>query len=153
MQNRKKSQSVKKNEGSNIHISDEKILDLILTATEIEQRDILYFEKLIKNMDDCENKEIAVSMWHDDLKHKKILEDMYLSATGKSAVISDASYHISSSVKATTNQMLLNKLNSVEFYKSLYLVVKNQNVRDMVFDILVDEQSHAIRLNCLMSTL
>jgi len=156
MQNRKKP-NLKNKKSYNIqssdvsvNITDDKILDMLLASISMEMSSISYYQKLIEQADSDETREMLSGIKADEIKHEKMLKDIYFAARNKEAVVSLVESYVSGDRHKAYSDAIAHQLDTVEFSKRLYLIVKNQNVRDMMFDIITDEQMHVMKLTALM---
>lgn len=132
-------------------IIDDKVIDIILESLKNEKRDILYYTKLIKICKSEEEKNILHEIRVDDQKHEKIFRQVYYKAVYKEPLIKVEVRNIGFDISKEYNKLIFEKLKTVEFYKKLYFIIKNPEVGNMLFDIITDEQCHAIKLTYLNS--
>lgn len=132
-------------------ITDEKVVDMILEAIRNEKCDVIYFTKLMKMCRSEEEKNILYEIKIDDQKHERIFRRIYYKAVCKEPLVKVEVRNIGFDIRKEYNKSIFEKLKTVEFYKKLYFIIKNPEVRNMLYDIITDEQSHAIKLTYLNS--
>ena len=127
-------------------ITDKKIIEILMEAMITEEKHIDYYTKLIKMTNVGEEKNIMKSILADEIKHRKLLGSIYESILGKQGVTSPVDSYVGGDFSRACSTGALDKFESVELYKGLYLMVRPSGVRDVLFDILMDEQSHINKL-------
>ena len=132
--------------------ADEQTLQAMLNdAINDENRDFMYYQALSEAMSDSVDSEIVKSMSLDEYKHKRIFEEIYTALTGEQPTISVVETETDfSDIPAVLVNRLFDELESVEMYRDIMSAFEDNAIRDMLFEIIADEQSHADILNYLI---
>ena len=132
--------------------ADEQTLQAMLNdAINDENRDFMYYQALSEAMPDSVDGEIVKSMSLDEYKHKRIFEEIYTALTGEQPTISVVETETDfSDIPAVLVNRLFDELESVEMYRDIMSAFEDNAIRDMLFEIIADEQSHADILNYLI---
>lgn len=126
------------------------ILSLIEEALGGEIHDHEYYRQLHALFDDANDKEIIRRLSLDELKHKKLLEELYQKISGKMpATPKIEEIKISRNLLAELSKSINNEYMVSDFYKKLYLMLKEPQYRDIIFEIMMDENNHAGKLTYL----
>jgi|GEM_PF-3276343 len=133
-------------------IIDEKILDMILEAIADERGDAEYYAKLTHMAKSQEEKNILNGIRMDEQKHEKIFRRIYSMLTGKEASVETKLKKVGNNLRDEYRKSVFEELETVEFYKKMYIALKSQDIRNMLYDIITDEQSHATKLTYLLTT-
>ena len=128
-----------------------KTVELIKAAIDDEAANALFYEKLSERLE-AEDKEVAESIISDEAKHRKLLEYIYTLLTGENAAEPEAeAVELSESSADNLNSAISDKVNAVKFYRELMLSAAADEVRDLFFEIMTDNGSHAALLNYLFT--
>lgn len=132
--------------------ADEQTLQAMLNdAINDENRDFMYYQALSEAMSNSVDGEIVKSMSLDEYKHKRIFEEIYTALTGEQPTISVVETETDfSDIPAVLVNRLFDELESVEMYRDIMSAFEDNAIRDMLFEIIIDEQSHADILNYLI---
>lgn len=132
--------------------ADEQTLQAMLNdAINDENRDFMYYQALSEAMPDSVDGEIVKSMSLDEYKHKRIFEEICTALTGEQPTISVVETETDfSDIPAVLVNRLFDELESVEMYRDIMSAFEDNAIRDMLFEIITDEQSHADILNYLI---
>ena len=132
--------------------ADEQTLQAMLNdAINDENRDFMYYQALSEAMPDSVDGEIVKSMSLDEYKHKRIFEEIYTALTGEQPTISVVETETDfSDIPAVLVNRLFDELESVEMYRDIMSAFEDNAIRDMLFEIITDEQSHADIFNYLI---
>ncbi|MHB1392664.1 MAG: ferritin family protein [Clostridia bacterium] len=145
---------------TNIHSSngyygdyDRKLLDLLKEAMTDERTDHKKYRKMMEMTD---NKEIIEQIHHayeDEAKHYDMFQEIYEELTGNDIQIlsseQDQQNRLIDAVKSSINGELV----AVEFYREIRAMLRGKKYRNMLFEIITDEQEHATRFVYLYSML
>lgn len=129
------------------------IQDMIIDAIKDEEHDFKYYSALSDAITDTADSETVKSMSLDEYKHKRILEEIYYALTGAMPEKVEVEIEpISNNLENEFGNSLFKELEGVEIYRELMTSFESLGVRDLFFEILTDEQSHADMLNYLMNS-
>ncbi len=137
-------------ENINLTQSNKEILSMIEESLSGELHDHEYYRQLHALFDDANDKEIIRRLSLDELKHKKLLEELYKKISGKEPAIPKIEeIKISRNLLAELSKSINNEYMVSDFYKKLYLMLKEPQYRDIIFEIMMDENNHAGKLTYL----
>ncbi len=132
---------------------DRKLPDLLKEAMLDEKKDHRKYRMM---MDMTDNKEVIEQIrfaYEDEAKHYEMFQEIYEEITGKSIQITapeqDKYNRLIDAVKSSIN----GELEAVELYRDIRAMLRGKNHRDMLYEIITDEQEHATRFVYLYSML
>ncbi|RAV10808.1 ferritin-like domain-containing protein [Paenibacillus contaminans] len=132
--------------------SQQDALALIERAVQGEREDELFYDYLISVAPGQEEKAIIASIRDDERKHNRMFRTIYKDLTGRTLPpAKDGSFQKPESYTAGLTQALFGELGAVEKYRDIRAGMPNRYYRDMVFEILTDEQKHADKYNFLLN--
>lgn len=132
--------------------ADDKVLTMLDEAITDEMKGYEYYKRLQPMVDDVKDKETIRHISLDEMKHRKMIEDLYQKISGvKAPTFKVDDIRISRNLSAELANSIMNEYDDAEFYRKLYFMLQNPEFRDMLFEILTDEQNHAGKLNYLYS--
>ena len=129
--------------------SIQSIIDMLNDALDDEYRDYYKYMALAEDLTDEADSETVKSMAYDEYKHRRLLEEIYTAVTG-SAPRPPQNIIQPRAGKYTIDDLtdsLFGELEGVEFYRDIMFSLKNTTLRDMLFEIMTDEQAHAAIIN------
>lgn len=133
---------------------DRQILELLKAALKDEEEDAAYYAKLMNELPLSEHhdKEIIRHIRNDECKHHKIIESIYCRVAGKKPP------EIRCEDKSPTGNLvkdfeksIFGELEGSAFYRKLYFLFCDMETRDMLYEIITDEQCHATKFCYLYS--
>lgn len=125
------------------------ILDMILEAIEQENEDARYYEKLSTMVKDENDRENLRRIHLEDTKHFNMLSELYTNLTGREPIFEYDEIEIDDPLSEEFLDGAEEKLENVELYRNIMMAFLDISVRDMIFEIITDEQKHAQKLNQL----
>jgi len=132
---------------------DRKLLDLLREAMSDESKDRSKYRQMMEMTD---NKEIIEQIQHayeDEAKHYEMFQEIYEQLTGNDiGLLSPDQAHqnrLIDEVKASINT----ELEAIELYREIRAMLRGRKYRNMLFEIITDEQEHATRFVYLYSML
>lgn len=132
--------------------ADTKLLTMMDEALLSEEEGYQYYRKLQNMINDSQDKEVVRHISLDEMKHKRMIEDLYNKISGvKAPYLKPEEPKLSRNISAELSKSILNEYDEAEFYRRLLLMLKDPEYRDMLFEILTDEQAHGGKLNYLYS--
>jgi rubrerythrin len=138
---------------SNYDDYDRKLIDLLKEAMLDEKKDHRKYRKM---MDMTDNKEIIEQINHayeDEAKHYDMFQEIYEEITGNDIQIQlpeqEHQNRFIDAVKSSIN----GELEAVELYREIRAMLKGKKYRDMLYEVITDEQEHATRFVYLYSML
>ncbi len=128
---------------------DQKILDLLLEALTDEKEDIDYYGRLMNMARTPEDREIIRQVQMDEQKHYMITSDIYYKLTGKQPVVEQIIRPLGRNLLHEYEKRIFGELAGADLYRKLYFAFLNLQLRDMLFEMMTDEQGHAAKFNYL----
>ena len=132
---------------------DRKLPDLLREAMLDEKKDHRKYRMM---MDMTDNKEVIEQIrfaYEDEAKHYEMFQEIYEEITGKNIQVTapeqDKYNRLIDSVKSSIN----GELEAVELYRDIRAMLRGKKHRDMLYEIITDEQEHATRFVYLYSML
>ena len=127
-------------------------LTLIENAVSGEREDELFYNYLISEAPSQEEKGIIESIRNDERKHNQMFRSMYQDLTGQTITSpTDVEFEKLSSYIEGIKKALFGELSAVERYRNIRAGLPSQYYRDMVYEIITDEQKHADKYNYLLN--
>lgn len=131
------------------------ILDMLTDALDDEYSDYTKYMELSEKIDDTRDSGTVRSMAYDEYKHRRLFEEIYKALTGSAPAEKNMSEETSGagqsqSLRELLTESLFEELDSVEFYRDIMSNVETPSVREILFEIITDEQSHAHIINYLL---
>ncbi len=130
------------------------ILEMIKEAIRDERADGRFYDNIANMLTDENDKKIMHKLHHDENKHEKIFMEIFEMITGEKPDESQLEADdkpVSDDMTENFENSIFDEISAVEFYRKLYFVFLNQEIRDALFEILTDEQNHADVLNYMYS--
>ena len=122
-----------------------KLLDMIKEAMKDEKHD----NKKYKMMNEMtENKEIRENIRHayeDEAKHYRMFQDIYEDLTGENIEIPVPKVDLADRFVDNVKSSIQGELGAVEMYRDIRAMLTTKRHRDMLYEIITDEQEHATR--------
>lgn len=141
------------NKDSNYGDYDRRLLDLLKEAMLDEKKDYKKYRSMAEMTDNKEVIEQIRFAYEDEAKHYDMFQEIYEELTGKEIQImtpeQDKLNRLIDAVKSSIN----GELEAVELYRDIRAILKGKKFRDMLYEIITDEQEHATRFVYLYSML
>ena len=122
-----------------------KLLDMIKEAMKDERHD----NKKYRTMSEMtENKEIRENIrfaYEDEAKHYRMFQDIYEDLTGEEIEIPVPKVELAERFVDNVKSSIQGELKAVELYRDIRAMLSTKKHRDMLFEIITDEQEHAAR--------
>ncbi|WP_235941376.1 ferritin family protein [Paenibacillus puerhi] len=130
----------------------EEAIALIREALAGEKEDELFYDYLISVAPSQEDKEILTSIRDDERKHNQMFRKLYQTLTGQTiAEAKDVKFEKPKSYTDGLRKAFFGELEAVERYRDIRAGLQERYNRDMLFEIITDEQKHASKLNYLLN--
>lgn len=140
----------------NVNESDvQTIIDMLNDALEDEYKNYYNYMAISEAMDDGIDSETVKSMAYDEYKHRRLIEEIYTAIIG-SAPIPPKNMFKPKNVENVLDildeltESLFRELEAVELYRDIMFSIENISIRDMLFEIITDEQAHADIINYII---
>lgn len=131
----------------------ENVLDLIKEAMKDERHDRVKYKNM---MDAAKNEKIRKQVefaYNDEGKHYKMFQQIYYALTGKMVDIPVPKVEPYNKFIDAVETSINGELEAVELYRKIQSMLPNMKLRDMLFEIITDEQEHATRFVYVYSIL
>ncbi|MCL1935963.1 MAG: ferritin-like domain-containing protein [Defluviitaleaceae bacterium] len=135
---------------NHVELTDKSLLEIINQSISNKVSDIEYYTKMSKNIVHKNNQDMLREIATEETKQQKLLTDIYLTYTKKMPKIEQEYRHISNNFTTACKDAYQEELKRIEFYKSLYQMIKNVNVKDIILDMIIEEQLHCKKLLFMM---
>jgi rubrerythrin len=122
-----------------------KLLDMIKDAMKDERHDNKKY-KMMSEM--TENREIRENIHHahvDEAKHYRMFQDIYEDLTGEDIEIPVPKVDLADRFVDNVKSSIQGELGAVELYRDIRAMLTSKKHRDMLYEIITDEQEHATR--------
>lgn len=122
-----------------------KLLDMMKEAMKDERHDNKKY-KMMSEM--TENKEIRENLRHayeDEAKHYRMFQDIYEDLTGEDIEIPVPRVDLADRFVDNVKSSIQGELEAVEMYRDIRAMLTTKRHRDMLYEIITDEQEHATR--------
>ena len=134
---------------NNAVMKDERILEMLKNAIIGEMQDAAKYKQYYENIDNPESKAIIRSIYLDELKHRKMFEDMYFMFAGERPVIECPLPQAAG--ETFIDDCLSDEMAGLRFYSRLYGCLEDQEMKDMLIEVMADESTHMCKLNTALS--
>lgn len=125
------------------------LIKLIEEAIKEEGMDFILYTEIAEMCREHaeEMKDIAA----DEVKHKKMLEELYEDLTGKMPpeIVQYGQGVGDKTCEELIAERIKDELDNVGMYRTMYFAIPNQPGKNILFEIMTDEILHAIRLSTM----
>lgn len=132
---------------------DRRLLDLLREAMSDERKDYSKYRLMMEMTDNSEIIEQIQYAYEDEAKHYEMFQEIFEQLTGSDVKIpspeQERQNKLIDAVKASINA----ELEAVELYRDIRAMLRGKKYRNMLFEIITDEQEHATRFVYLYSML
>lgn len=126
------------------------VLDLIKGAIQQENHDMRYYEALSNMAPDNESKEYLRRIHLEDMKHFNMFSELYSDLSGKEPDFEWEEIDIDcNNLQKEFLKGFEQKCENIELYRNIMVAFLDVRIRDMLFEIITDEQNHMQKLNYL----
>lgn len=130
-----------------------KLPSLLKEAMKDEKADYRKYRKMSEMTDNREIIEQIRFAYEDEAKHYDMFREIYEDVTGKDIqIMAPEQENINRFVDAVKSS-INGELAAVELYREIRAILKGKRHRDMLYEIITDEQEHATRFVYLYSML
>jgi len=122
-----------------------KLLDMIKEAMKDERYDNKKYKMM---MEMTENKQINDNVHHayeDEAKHYRMFQEIYEDLTGEDLEVPVPRVELEERFIDNVKSSIEGELEAVELYRDIRAMLTSKKHRDMLFEIITDEQEHATR--------
>ncbi len=127
------------------------IIDALKEAIEEQDENSRYYEKLYNMLTDEKDKNVLRQVYLNELKYKKIFEEIYKMITGTDANIREdfEEIEIDNNITEELYNSIEEQLDDIEFYRMLMSAFADLPIRDMIYEVIVGKQRNAQQLSNL----
>ncbi len=122
-----------------------KLLDMIKEAMKDERHDHKKYKMMMEMTDNKEIKENIRFAYEDEAKHYRMFQEIYEDLTGEEIEIPVPKVEVADRLVDNVKSSIQGELAAVEFYRSIRAMLTSKKHRDMLYEIITDEQEHATR--------
>lgn len=130
-----------------------KLIDLILEAMKDERSDRAKYKIMMDMARDPKVKRQINFAYEDEGKHYKMFQQILFKLTGKMTEIPVPDIKKPINLLEGVESSIDGELEAVELYREILAMLPNKQMRDMLYEIITDEQEHAVRFTYLYSVL
>lgn len=141
---------------------DQRLLELLGIAFQEAKESAVVFQQLMEMDALKKDQNILRNAYLDELKHQKLLREIYYQISGKSLptaemkekekeLILKKNFPSSNKLEETLESILLDELENADFHRELLSFIPDSEVKDMLMEIIIDKQDHSIRIGYLYS--
>lgn len=128
--------------------------DLLMKAMKSERHDRVKYQRMIEMTNDPMVKKQIKFAHDDEIKHYKMFKQIYYKLTGKEINIPlPSNIETYSSLMEAVQSSIEGENEAVDLYREIFALLADKQLRDMVFEIITDEQEHAGRFIYLYAML
>lgn len=122
-----------------------KLLDLIKEAMHDERHDNKKYRMLMEMTDNRDVRENFRFAMEDEAKHYRMFQEIYEDLTGEEIEIPVPKVELESRMLDNLKTSINGELGAVEMYRDIRSMLNSKKHRDMLYEIITDEQEHATR--------
>ncbi len=130
-----------------------KLIDLILEAMKDERTDRAKYKMMMDMARDPKVKRQINFAYEDEGKHYKMFQQILFKLTGKMTEVPVPDVKKPINLLEGVEGSIDGELEAVELYRDILAMLPNKQMRDMLYEIITDEQEHAVRFTYLYSVL
>ena len=132
---------------------DQRLLQLLEIAQQETQQSLSAFDALMQNKALQQDVEMLRNAYLDEVKHLKLLQEIWYNITGKSQSQPQpkSTKTNSEAVRTEIEKTLLQEMEQTYFFRELLMLIPETELRDILYEIITDKQDHCIRLCFLFS--
>lgn len=123
----------------------QKLLDMIKEAMKDERHDHKKYKMMMEMTDNKEIKENIRYAYEDEAKHYRMFQEIYEDLTGEEIDVPVPKVELADRLVDNVKSSIQGELAAVEFYRDIRSMLTSKKHRDMLFEIITDEQEHATR--------
>lgn len=124
---------------------NQELLDLIKEAMKDERHDHEKYRRMMDMTRDEKIKKQIRYAYEDEGKHYKMFQQIYMELTGQMIEIPEPKVEKYDRLKDAIESSINGELEAVELYRKIKAMLPTMRMRDMLYEIITDEQEHATR--------
>jgi rubrerythrin len=121
------------------------LINLILEAMRDEKQDRAKYNMMMDMTDDEKIKRQINFAYVDEGKHYKMFRHILHCLTGRTTDVQAPEVKRPDNLLAAVETSIDGELEAVEMYRNIKSMLPQRNLRDMLYEIITDEQEHATR--------
>lgn len=126
-------------------------LEMIKNSVMDELNDEMFYSALINQAIEDEDKEIIMSIRDDEMKHNRLLRDVYYSLTGITLPQSKQSEVLpTNSYLANLKKALFGEIEAANKYRKIMSAMPDRKNSSILMEIMIDEIGHSGKYNFLV---
>lgn len=133
--------------------SSKNLIDLVIEAMKDERHDRVKYKMMMDMTKKDKIKEQIRFAYEDEGKHYKMFQYIFYQLTGKQIDIPIPEVEEYDELIDAVESSINGELAAVELYRKIQSMLPNIGLRDMLFEIITDEQEHATRFTYVFSML
>jgi rubrerythrin len=133
--------------------SNGKLLDLLREAMLDEKKDYRKYRSMAEMTDNKGVIEQIRFAYEDEAKHYDMFQEIYEEITGRDVQIMSPEQENLNKLIDAVKSSINGELEAVELYREIRAMLRGKEYRDMLYEIITDEQEHATRFVYLYSML
>lgn len=130
-----------------------RLLDLIKEAMKDERHDNKKYKNMMEMTDNKEIRDNIRFAYEDEAKHYRMFQEIYEDLTGEEIEIPVPEVERYDRLVDAVKTSIQGELGAVELYRQIRALLTSKKHRDMLFEIITDEQEHAMRFIYIYSML
>lgn len=127
------------------------LLDLITEAMKDEKHDTIKYKRMMGMTDKDKVRKQIEFAYNDEQKHYKMFQNIVYMLTGKKLDVPEPKVEEYKSLLPAVESSINGELGAVELYRKIFSMLSTRQMRDMLYEIITDEQEHATRFVYLYS--
>jgi len=128
--------------------------DKIIEAMKAERHDRVKYQMMMEMTSDPEVIKQIKFAYDDEIKHYRMFQQIYYQLTGRQLDIPiPTNIEKYNSLMEAVQSSIEGESEAVDLYREIFALMTNKQMRDMVFEIITDEQEHFGRFIYLYSIL
>jgi rubrerythrin len=129
------------------------VVGMIKKAIEDERHDRMKYKMMLTMTKDEKAMKQIEFPYEDEAKHHNIFQNILFELTGQKYEAPVPKVEIYNSFRSAIESSINGELEAVEFYRKIRSMLTNRRMRDLLYDIITDEQEHATRFVYIYSML
>lgn len=122
-----------------------RLLEMIVEGMKDERYDNKKYKMMLDMTDNKEMKENIRHAYEDEAKHYRMFQEIYEDLTGEEMEIPVPKVDLADRFIDNVKSSIQGELGAVEHYRDIRTMLTSKKHRDMLYEIITDEQEHATR--------
>lgn len=130
-----------------------RFLQMLLKAIYDERTAQQFYREMYDRATTMFQKHSIQHAWHDEIKHEKMLIQLYQSLTGTDPQVPYPGPAEIADFERSIEQALEDELTAAEHYREMYKITTIREVRDQLLELTLDEMEHATRFTYIRAAM